>query len=146
MRIAIGADHGGVHLKEQLVAHLLQGGHDVEDLGTHDATSVDYPDYARAVCEKVLADEADRGVLVCGTGQGMAMTANKVPGIRAAVVSDTFSARMASEHNDARVLCLGERVTGVGLACACLDAWMGATFLGGRHARRVEKMEAPPAA
>ncbi len=141
MRVAIGADHGGVRLKDALVAHLLGAGHDVEDLGTHDESSVDYPDFAHAVCAQILAGEADRGVLVCGTGQGMAMAANKVAGIRAAVVADTFSAQMAAEHNDAQILCLGERVVGVGLAAACLDAWLGASFAGGRHERRIAKLE-----
>jgi ribose 5-phosphate isomerase B len=141
MRVAIGADHGGIHLKDALVAHLLGAGHDVEDLGTHSDASVDYPDFAHAVCAQILAGEADRGVLVCGTGQGMAMAANKVAGIRAAVVADTFSAQMAAEHNDAQILCLGERVVGSGLAGACLDAWLGSSFAGGRHERRIAKLE-----
>ncbi len=143
MRIALGADHGGVHLKDRLAAVLLAAGHDVEDVGTHDTSSCDYPDFAHAVADRVLDGRADRGVLVCGTGQGMAMTVNARPGIRAAVVADTFSAQMASLHNDARVLCLGERVVGQGLAQACLEAWLGASFEGGRHQRRIDKMTAP---
>jgi ribose 5-phosphate isomerase B len=143
MRIVVGADHGGIQLKEAIAAALFQQGHDVEDVGTHDASSCDYPDFAHEVCRAILEGRADRGILVCGTGQGMAMTANKVPGIRAAVVSDTFSAQMAAAHNDAAVLCLGERVLGVGLALACVDAWLGTAFEGGRHERRIAKMEAP---
>jgi len=142
MKLALGCDHGGVGLKERLAAGLLASGHDVVDLGTHDGSSVDYPDYAVRVAQMVVSGEADRGVLVCGTGQGMAMSANKVAGVRAAVVSDTFSASMAMAHNDARVLCLGARVVGPSLAEACLNAWLSTDFEGGRHARRVEKIEA----
>jgi ribose 5-phosphate isomerase B len=141
MRIVLGADHGGRRLKDELVGHLLALGHDVVDVGTHNDDSVDYPDFAHVGATQVRDGDADRGLLVCGTGQGMAIAANKVGGVRAAVVSDTFSAAMATEHNDARVLCLGERVVGAGLARACVDAWLGATFAGGRHARRVAKIE-----
>ncbi|NCG17840.1 MAG: ribose 5-phosphate isomerase B [Rhodobacterales bacterium] len=140
MRIAIGSDHGGTDLKAAILAHLIANGHDVQDLGTDGATSVDYPDFAKAVCGRVVDDTADRGILVCGTGQGMAMTANKVSGIRAAVVNDTFSARMAMLHNNAKVLCLGQRITGSGLALELVDAWMSCEFEGGRHQRRVAKM------
>lgn len=140
MKVAVGCDHGGVELKDTLVARLLQSGHDVSDLGTHDGASVDYPDYALRVASLIRQGEADRGVLVCGTGQGMAISANKVPGVRAAVVSDTFSATMAMAHNDARVLCLGARVVGPSLALACLDAWLSTEFEGGRHGRRVNKI------
>ncbi|MFM2163011.1 MAG: ribose 5-phosphate isomerase [Pseudomonadota bacterium] len=143
MKIAIGSDHGGFRLKAEVVAHLLGLGHDVEDVGTHDGTSCDYPDVAQVACARLSAGGVDRVILVCGTGQGMAIAANKHPQIRAAVVSDTFSAAMASAHNDAAVLCLGERVVGTGLALACVDAWLGTAFEGGRHARRVEKIEAP---
>ena len=143
MKIAIGSDHGGFRLKAEVVAHLLGLGHDVEDVGTHDGTSCDYPDVAQVACARLSIGGVDRVILVCGTGQGMAIAANKHPQIRAAVVSDTFSAAMASAHNDAAVLCLGERVLGTGLALACVDAWLGTAFEGGRHARRVEKIEAP---
>lgn len=142
MKIAVGSDHGGLSLKKIVAAHLLAHDHDVVDVGTHESASCDYPDFAHQVARMVVDGEVDRGILVCGTGQGMAMTANKVAGVRAAVVSDTFSARMAMAHNDAKVLCLGERVVGHGLALACVDAWMATTFEGGRHARRVDKMEA----
>ena len=141
MRIAVGADHGGYELKQALCAHLRALGHEVTDHGPEGTASVDYPDYARKIAQAVGAGDAERGVLVCGTGQGMAMTANKVPGVRAAVVSDVFSAQMAMLHNDARVICLGQRVVGPGLALTLLDAWLEAKFEGGRHARRVGKIE-----
>lgn len=141
MRISLGSDHGGIHLKSTLAAHLVAQGHDVLDVGTHDEASCDYPDFATAVVRHVLEGEAERGILVCGTGQGMAMTANKFSGVRAAVVADTFSARMAAAHNDARILCLGERVVGPGLAIDCVEAWLATGFEGGRHARRVGKLE-----
>lgn len=141
MRIALGNDHGGTELKAAIAAHLRELGHEVDDLGTNGSESVDYPDYAKLVAGRVVEGQADRGILVCGTGQGMAMAANKVAGVRAAVVSDVFSSRMASAHNDAKVLCLGQRVVGPGLALACVDAWLETAFEGGRHARRVGKIE-----
>jgi ribose 5-phosphate isomerase B len=141
MKVAVGSDHAGLSLKNLIAAHLLSRGHDVVDVGTHEAMSCNYPDFAKQVAYLVRDGETDRGVLVCGTGQGMAMTANKVPGVRAAVVSDPFSARMTMAHNDARVLCLGERVVGQGVAIACLDAWLETQFEGGRHQTRVEMME-----
>ena len=141
MRIAIASDHRGFEAKRKLIPMLKQRGHQVEDFGCDTPASCDYPDFAHDVARRVVDGQAERGVLVCGTGQGMAMTVNKVPGVRAAVVADTFSARMASLHNDARVLCLGERVVGPGLALACVDAWLGAAFEGGRHQRRVDKIE-----
>ncbi len=141
MRLAIGSDHAGVTFKALLAEHLRGLGHDVLDVGPSDTTSVDYPDFAHRVTDALTGGEVDRGVLICGTGQGMAMSANKVPGVRAAVVSDTFSAAMAMQHNDARVLCIGERVVGPGLAMSLLDAWLAASFEGGRHARRVGKIE-----
>jgi ribose 5-phosphate isomerase B len=141
MRIALGADHGGVDLKDHIAARLSELGHQVSDLGTHGTNSVDYPDFAVKVADKVASAEADRGILVCGTGQGMAITANKVPRVRAGVVSDPFSARMIVEHNDAQVLCLGARVIGSGLADTIVDAFLGAEFEGGRHERRVSKIE-----
>ena len=141
MKVAIASDHGGLNLRAELIRHLQKKGHDVVDLGPEGAGSVDYPDYAKLVTDAVLAGEVERGILVCGTGQGMAMSANKVPGIRAAVVSDTFSAQMATEHNDAKVLCLGERILGPSLAQKCVDIWIGSTFEGGRHERRVQKIE-----
>jgi ribose 5-phosphate isomerase B len=141
MRIAIGSDHAGLDLKQAVAAHLVARGHEVVDVGTTSRESTDYPDYAAQVARRVAAAEVERGVLVCGTGQGMAMAANKVPGVRAAVVNEPFSARMAMLHNDARVLCLGARVVGEGVALECVDAWIAAAFEGGRHARRVEGVE-----
>ena len=141
MKLAFGADHGGVDLKDQLLQHLREAGHEVTDLGTNGHESVDYPDFAQAVAAQVASGVVERGILVCGTGQGMAMAANKVPGVRAGVVSDTFSARMIAEHNDARVLCLGARVVGPSLAQEIVDSYLGASFEGGRHARRVGKIE-----
>jgi ribose 5-phosphate isomerase B len=141
MRIAIGSDHAGLDLKQAVAAHLAARGHEVVDVGTTSRESTDYPDYAEQVAKRVAAAQVDRGVLVCGTGQGMAMAANKVPGVRAAVVNEPFSARMAMLHNDARVLCLGARVVGEGVALECVDAWIAAAFEGGRHARRVDKVE-----
>lgn len=141
MKIAMGADHGGVALKADLADRLRGQGHEVIDLGPVDTTSVDYPDYAHEVARLVAAGGADRGILVCGTGQGMAMAANKVPGIRAGAVSDTFSARMIAEHNDAQIICLGARVLGPSLAAEVVDSYLGASFAGGRHTRRVAKID-----
>lgn len=143
MRISIAADHGGVEMKDAIAVHLRGIGHEVDDCGSHGTTSVDYPDFAKAVATKVQIGDSARGILVCGTGQGMCMAANKVPGVRAGVVADTFSAQMIAEHNDARVLCLGARVVGPSLAIAIVDSYLGAEFEGGRHARRVAKIEAP---
>lgn len=143
MQIAIGSDHAGRRLKDRLIAWLLAHDHDVEDVGTHDDTSCDYPDFAHEVADRVLDCRAQRGVLICGTGQGMAMTVNKREGLRAAVVADPFSAAMAALHNDAKVLCMGERIVGSGVAEACLEAWLGAAFEGGRHQRRIDKMTSP---
>ena len=141
MKIVVGSDHAGLDLKRALAEHLKASGHEVVDVGTHGTASVDYPDFARAVALSVASGEAERGVLVCGTGQGMAMAANRVPGVRAGCVSDTFSAKMIVLHNDARVLCLGQRVVGVGLAVEILDAWLATAFAGGRHAVRIAKIE-----
>jgi ribose 5-phosphate isomerase B len=140
--IVCGSDHAGLRLKQELLKHLAERGYAATDLGTHTTDSCDYPDYAVAVARKVAAGEAELGLLVCGSGIGMAITANKVAGIRAAVVSDTFSAHASREHNDANVLCLGERVVGVGLAKDIVDVFLGAEFQGGRHAGRVDKITA----
>lgn len=140
MSIAIGSDHAGFPLKEHLKSELQTLGVEVRDYGTHSTDSCDYPDIAHAVSRAVVQGECESGILVCGTGIGMSITANKVPGIRAAHVSDPYSARMAREHNNANVLCLGERVVGQGLAGDILLAWLGASFAGGRHQRRVDKI------
>jgi ribose 5-phosphate isomerase B len=142
MKIALGSDHAGFRLKEEVAEMLKEMGHEPLNLGTFSDESVDYPDFAVKVAEAVLDGQAGAGILVCGTGLGMAMSANKVPGIRAAAVSDTFSARAAREHNDANVLCIGARVVGSGLARDIVTAFVSSSFLGGRHARRVAKMTA----
>jgi ribose 5-phosphate isomerase B len=142
IRIALGADHGGLALKEKTRQFLAGRGYDVEDLGTHSADSVDYPDYARKVAERVAAGHADFGVMICGTGLGTAMTANKVRGVRAAPCSDTLSARFARSHNNANVLTLGGRIIDAAMAEKILDIWLSTPFEGGRHQRRVEKIHA----
>ncbi len=141
MKIVAAADHAGFELKDQLVAFLREQGHEVEDLGTHSAGSVDYPDFAHQVAKKLEAGEADRGLLVCGTGVGMAISANRHKGVRAVNPSDVFTAKMSRSHNDANVLCLGQRVVGAGLAREILSAWIGAPYEAGRHAGRVAKIE-----
>jgi ribose 5-phosphate isomerase B len=140
-RIVMGSDHAGFDLKEELERELAARGHAVTDLGTHDLTSTDYPDYAHPVARAVMEGEADLGVLVCGTGIGMAMAANRHRGVRAAVCSEPFSARMARAHNDANVLCIGARVVGPGLALEILEAFLGADYEGGRHDRRIGKID-----
>jgi len=140
-KIFIGADSAGFPLKEELKAHLLELGYDVTDCGTDSTASCHYPDFAAAVCKNVQGDlEGSFGILVCGTGIGMSMCANKYDGIRAALCSDTFSAKMTRAHNDANVICLGGRVLGNCLAIDILDAFLGAEFEGGRHAIRVGMM------
>lgn len=138
--IALGADHAGWELKEALKAWLIENGHQILDFGTHSPDSVDYPDYALEVAESVASGKAERGLLVCGTGIGMAMTANKVPGIRAALCSDPFMARMSREHNDANVLALGGRLMDGELGLEILQMWLATEFAGGRHERRLGKI------
>jgi len=140
--IALGADHAGWPLKETIKAWLNARGHETLDFGTHTADAVDYPDYATRVAEAVSAGTAERGVLVCGTGIGMTIAANKVPGARAASCADIYTARMAREHNDTNVLALGARLTGNEAATEILRVWLETTFAGDRHARRVEKLAA----
>ena len=141
-RIAAGADHAGVQLKDVLVAHLRDSGYEVVDCGTHGTDRVDYPDYGEAVARRVAAGEVDLGLCVCGTGIGIAMAANKVPGVRAATVHDATSARLTREHNDANVICLGERLIGPTTAREALDAFLESTFEEGRHIPRVAKIDA----
>lgn len=143
MRIAIASDHGGSRLKSEVVRLLGELGHECRDFGPQELDEVDYPDYAVMVARAVASGEYDRGILICGTGQGMAITANKITGIRAAICHDTFSARMSREHNDANVLCLGERVVGSGLAANIVETWLQAKFSDEeRHRRRVNKIMA----
>ena len=141
MKVAIAADHGGFALKQQLRTWLEEWGIDYRDFGTHDEQSVDYPDYAEPVARAVAAGEFDRGILICGSGIGMSIAANKVPGIRAAVCHDTFSARATRQDNDSNVLTLGARVVGPGLAREVVKVWLDTEFAAGRHARRVDKIK-----
>ncbi len=146
MRIIIGSDHGGFALKEVVKQHLIELGHEVCDRGTHDGeTSVDYPDYGQAVAQAVVAGEHDLGIVICGTGIGISIAANKVQGARAALCTDPYMARMARVHNDANVLALGGRVIGPGLAADIVDAFLNGQFEGGRHMRRVAKLRSEEA-
>jgi ribose 5-phosphate isomerase B len=140
MKIAIGADHAGYEVKEGLKRKIGEAGHALEDAGTHGTASVDYPDFASRVAAAVAQGKADLGILICGTGIGMSIAANKVRGIRAAHCSDPYTARMAREHNDANVLCMGARVSGPGLMEEIVSAFLAAKFEGGRHAERVDKI------
>ena len=140
LRIALGADHAGVVLKDNLARLLDERGIPYTDFGTHGSESVDYPDFAADVAHAVAAGDYDRGVLVCGSGIGMAIAANKVPGIRAAVVTEAESARLSRSHNDANVLALGARLIGPDMAKACVSAFLGTEFAGGRHQRRVDQL------
>jgi len=140
MKYFIGADHAGIAIKAYVKELFEKAGHEVEDLGPYDTNRVDYPDFAAKVCEAVLSNEDTKGILICGTGLGMSMSANKFDGIRAALCHNAYSAAMAREHNDANVLCLGERVSGYGVVESIVNAWNEHTFQGGRHAGRVEKI------
>lgn len=139
MKIAIGCDHGGLALKNEIIALLAEMGHEVMDQGTNSVASVDYPDFAVPVCDLVLAGACERGILLCGTGIGMSMVANRYPGIRAALCHEIFTARMSREHNNANVLCLGARVVGPGLALEIVRNFIETGFAGGRHLARLEK-------
>lgn len=140
MKIAIGSDHGGLRLKREVINHLEKKGIEVKDYGTYTEESCDYPDFAKAVGEAVVAKEYDFGILICGTGIGISIAANKVPGVRAALCSDTFSAHATREHNNANILAMGERVIGTGLALDIVDTFLGANFEGGRHENRINKI------
>ena len=140
MKIALGADHGGFELKEEIKKHLEGKGYEVKDFGTHSIDSCDYPDYALPVAEAVARKEFDLGILICGTGIGIGIAANKVPGIRAALCSDTFSAHATRQHNNANILTMGERVVGKGLAIDIVKTFLNAKFEGGRHSTRIDKI------
>ncbi|GAA4874299.1 ribose 5-phosphate isomerase B [Paenibacillus vulneris] len=143
MKIAIGADHAGFRLKDELVGYIESLGHQVADMGYNSTDSVDYPDYAIAVCDQVVSGQADKGILVCGTGIGMTIAANKVPGIRCALVHDLFSAKATREHNDTNVLAMGERVIGPGVAQEIVKVWLETEFSQGeRHQNRINKVKA----
>lgn len=139
MKIAMGSDHGGYKLKEAVKAHLEAAGHEVLDVGTHGEASVDYPDFGRRAAERVADGTCDRGIVICSTGVGISISANKVRGIRAALCTDVFTARLTREHNDANVLAMGQYVVGEALAIAIADTWLETAFSGGeRHRRRIE--------
>jgi ribose 5-phosphate isomerase B len=140
--IIIGSDHGGLSLKAALNSYLNRRGFEVNDAGTNSDASVDYPDFGQKVAETVIAGEAELGILICGTGIGMSIAANKIPGIRAALVTDVFMARMAKEHNNANILVLGGRILDEQKACDLVGAWLDATFEGGRHQLRLDKITA----
>jgi ribose 5-phosphate isomerase B len=142
LKLVVGCDHAACDLKAKVIAHLQAQGYAVTDVGTYTSDSCNYPDYAHAACAKIQNGEADLGILICGTGIGMSMAANKHRGIRAAVCSDTFSARLTREHNDANVLCFGARVVGEGLALDLVDAYLDAEFMGGKHQSRVDMITA----
>ncbi len=140
MKVALGADHAGLGLKDKIAAALVETGHEVDDLGTYRPDSCDYPDFAAKVAREVAGGRAQRGILVCATGVGMTMAANKVAGVRAALCNDLYTARFARLHNDANVLAVGARVVGPEQALEIVDLFMGTEFEGGRHQRRVDKI------
>ena len=140
MKIAIGCDHGGIVLKPAVIAYLEEKKVEYVDLGTYTTDSVDYPVYAKKVAEAVASGECDKGILLCGTGVGMSIAANKVKGIRAAVLSDEFSAAACSAHNNANVLCLGGRILSPEKAVKLVDLWLTTPFEGGRHVRRLDEI------
>ena len=140
MQIAIASDHAGLELRRVIADHLAQAGHTVTDHGPDSGDSVDYPDYAEKVARAVADDASDLGILVCGSGVGMSIAANKVQGVPAALCANAYLGEMARAHNNANVLCLGERITGVGLALTIVDAFVSTKFEGGRHSRRVDKI------
>lgn len=140
--LAIGSDHGGFLLKEKIKGYLEEIGVEFTDFGTFNAEAVDYPDFALKVARAVAEGRAEKGILCCGTGIGVSIAANKVPGVRAALCGDTFSARASRQHNDANILTLGERVTGPGLALDIVKVWLESEFEGGRHENRLQKIAA----
>lgn len=139
--IALGCDHGGYELKEVIKKYLDKQGVAYKDFGTNSIESVDYPEYAEAVANSVASKEAEKGILVCGTGVGMSIAANKVPGIRAALISDCFSAKATREHNDSNILCLGGRVLGENLALMIVEIWLNTAYIGAHHAKRLEMIQ-----
>ena len=142
MKIAMACDHGGLRLKNVLKADLEKNGYEVEDFGTYSEDSCDYPDYASLAAKAVASGKCERGVVVCGTGIGVSITANKVDGIRCALCNDVFSAKATRNHNDSNMLAMGQRVIGEGLALEILHTWMSNEYEGGRHDARIEKMMA----
>ena len=141
LKVVIGSDHGGFHYKESIIEYLKARNIEYIDVGTYTRESCDYPIIAKNAAEKVISGEANRGILICGTGIGMSIAANKIRGIRAALCGDTYSARVSRAHNNANVLCLGERVIGEHLALDIVDVWLKSSFEAGRHKRRVDMIE-----
>ena len=138
--IGIGSDHGGFELKSYVIEYLKEKGYEIKDYGTYSEDSIDYPDCAAPVCKAVQSGEIEKGILICGTGIGISIAANKYKGIRAALCADVYSAKMSRQHNNAQILCLGGRVTGRELAYMIVDTWLTTEFEGGRHEKRVEKI------
>jgi ribose 5-phosphate isomerase B len=143
MRIAIASDHAAIALKAVLAGWLRDAGHEVDDLGPHDGSSVDYPDYGYKLADAVASGSAERGVALCGSGIGISIAVNRNPAVRCALVAEPLSAALAREHNDANVIAMGARLTGEGMAIACLDAFLTTPFAGGRHQHRVDKLGLP---
>jgi len=139
-KIALASDHGGFDLKESVIAHLLNTGWEVDDLGPHSGDSVDYPDYGIKLAEAVAEKKVDRGIVICGTGIGMSIVVNRYPGIRGTLCSDVFTAKLCREHNDSNILIMGGRVIGIGLAAEIVNTWLNTPFEGGRHQRRLDKI------
>ncbi|MCD4750010.1 MAG: ribose 5-phosphate isomerase B [Thermoanaerobaculales bacterium] len=139
--ILLASDHAAVNLRRSIAEHVVTLGFDVQDLGVEDGRSVDYPDFAHELAEKIAHGQADRGILICGTGLGMSITANRHPGVRAALCHDAYTAEMARRHNDANILCMGSRVLGLGVAEQIASVFLKTAFEGGRHQRRVDKIE-----
>lgn len=140
MKIAIASEHAGFELKEKIKAHLLEEGYEVDDLGSMNSEPVDYPFIASGLAERVALGEYEKGILICGTGIGMAIASGKVPGVRAALCTNAYMAKMTRLHNDANVLCLGSWITGLGLSLDITDAFLATGFMGGRHIPRVDKI------
>ena len=140
-KIVVGSDHGGFNYKAKIIEYLKENNYEYIDVGTYSEDSCDYPIIARKAAEKIVSGEAERGILICGTGIGMSIAANKVKGIRAAHCTDTFSAKASRAHNNANILCLGERITGECIALDIVDVWLKSEFEGGRHQRRVDQIE-----
>ncbi len=138
--LAIGCDHGGFELKGHIMNHLKEIGVEFKDFGCYDENSVDYPDIAEKVGKAVVSGECENGILICGTGIGISIAANKIDGVRAALCGDVYSAKMTKQHNNSNIICLGGRVTGRELAFMIVDAWLGAEFEGGRHQNRIDKI------
>jgi len=141
MKVALGSDHAGLELRQAVREHLQNKGHEVVDMGTESAASTDYPIYAEKVAESIVQHQADLGILVCGSGVGMSMAANRVSGIRAVLATNEYLAEMSRAHNNANVLCLGQRILGVGVALNIVDAFLSTPFEGGRHQRRIDQIE-----